>query len=115
MARSIKVIDLAPFCNGIDKTSVVRAVSHACETIGFLIVGGHGVPQATIDALVDVSGRFFALPLAEKEQTISPDPQIRRGYSRVESLSLAKAMGVNTPPDLREAYSINRVHDNSAP
>jgi isopenicillin N synthase-like dioxygenase len=33
----------------------------------------------------------------------------------MESMSLAKAMGVDTPPDLREAYSINRVHDNSAP
>jgi isopenicillin N synthase-like dioxygenase len=115
MAGSIEVIDLAPFRSGTDKASVVRAVSHACETVGFLVVGGHGVPQTTIDALVDASSRFFALPLAKKEKMISPDPQIRRGYSRMESLSLAKAMGVDTPPDLREAYSINRVHDNSAP
>jgi hypothetical protein len=105
MARSIQVIDLAPFRSGTDKASVVRAVSHACETIGFLVVGGHGVLQVTIDALVDASSCFFALPLAEKEKTISADPQIRRGYSRMESLSLAKAIGVDTPPDLREAYS----------
>ena len=115
MARSVQVIDLAPFCSGANKASVVRAVSHACETVGFLVVAGHGVPQATIDALIDATSRFFALPLTEKEKTISPDPQVRRGYARMEATALAKAMGVDSPPDLREAFTINRVHDNCAP
>jgi isopenicillin N synthase-like dioxygenase len=115
MARSVPVIDLTPFRLGTDKASVARAVGHACETIGFLVVRGHGVPQATIDATIRAANLFFALPLAEKEKSISPDPQVSRGYSRLEALTLAKSAGVETPPDLREGYTTNRVHDNSAP
>jgi isopenicillin N synthase-like dioxygenase len=70
MARSVPVIDLSPFRSGADKAGVVHAVRRACETIGFLVVSGHGVKQATIDGMLDASMRYFALPVSEKEKAI---------------------------------------------
>ena len=45
MTLAVPVIDLG----GAD---VPRAIDRACREIGFLIIGNHGVPQATIDYMV---------------------------------------------------------------
>ena len=52
MARSsIPVIDVSPFFGGIeaDKDAVGRRVADAFQSVGFMAVTGHGVPQETID------------------------------------------------------------------
>jgi isopenicillin N synthase-like dioxygenase len=46
----VPVIDVAPFLAGdsVGTQEVVRQVGHACETIGFLVLTGHGVdPEET--------------------------------------------------------------------
>ena len=113
MSRAVPVVDLTSFRNGTDKAAVVQAVGNACETIGFLVVGGHGIPQRVIDDVLDAARRFFTLA-AEIKAAIRPsDPLVFRGYHAVEGKSLGKSLGADAPPDLREGFTINRVQDKS--
>ena len=65
--------------------------------------------------MVDATRRFFALSDVTKAGLVTPDPDVFRGYSRLESESLAKSKGTEWEPDLREAFTINRVQDKSDP
>ena len=79
---SVPVIDLAPFF-GDDpegRATVADAVRHACETYGFLVITGHGVPQTSIDAIYSVSEEFFALSLEEKLEVVGPSGNIFEAY-----------------------------------
>jgi isopenicillin N synthase-like dioxygenase len=113
--RKIPVIDLAPYATGVEKHRVAAEVARACETVGFLVITGHGVSSAVLDGIVDATRRFFALPEATKAGLVSPDPDVFRGYSRLESKSLAKSKSTEWQPDLREAFTVNRVQDKSDP
>jgi isopenicillin N synthase-like dioxygenase len=65
---AIDVIDIGPYLAGdpAGTRRVVGAVRAACERIGFLVIAGHGVPDALVRRVFDVSTGFFDLPLAEK-------------------------------------------------
>ena len=110
MTRSVPIIDLAPYLSGSDKASVARQVKAACESIGFLVVSNHGVPQDTIDAVIKATTQFFALP-QEVKSTVKPSEKgVFRGYSELANMALGKSLGVvDAAPDLREGFSINRV------
>jgi isopenicillin N synthase-like dioxygenase len=112
MTRSVPIIDLAPFISGAGKATVVQQVKVACESIGFLVVSGHGVPQKTIDAMIAASTQFFALPQEVKSSVKPSEKGVFRGYSELANMSLGKSLGVEAPPDLREGFSINRVDKN---
>ena len=81
----VPIVDIAPFF-AADATDAARdeiaaAVAAACERIGFVLVTGHGVPQATIDEFYDVSKRFFQLPLEQKLEVKSPIGKLFQGYA----------------------------------
>jgi isopenicillin N synthase-like dioxygenase len=65
---AVPVIDIEPFFGDdtVARQQVVDAVGAACRSIGFLVITGHGVPQAAIDAIYDVTRDFYRLPAAEK-------------------------------------------------
>lgn len=69
--EAIPVIDLEPFRLGSaeDKARVAAEIGKACETVGFLYVLGHGVPQDLIDATFEQNKRFYAQTWDEKMQT----------------------------------------------
>ena len=113
MPNSVPVIDLTPYRDGRDKPAVVEQVGQACETIGFLVVTGHGVPEATIRNMLDASSAFFALPVASKSRVKPSEPGVFRGYSGLASQALGRSLGVAASPDLREGFTINRVQDKS--
>lgn len=113
MARIVPVIDVAPYLDGSDKEGVARQVAAACENIGFLVISGHGVPQATIDAVLDTSKEFFALSNEAKRQYLPAQDSGFRGYMELANMSLGQSLGNATPPDLREGFTINRVQDKS--
>jgi isopenicillin N synthase-like dioxygenase len=115
MANKVPVIDLQPYLTGKDKARVAREVGEACEKIGFLVIKGHGVSERTIETMLDASERFFALPTEIKARVRPTDQAVFRGYSPLANMSLAQSMGIESPPDLREAFTINRVQDNSDP
>ena len=110
---AIDVIDIGPYRAGDpDGTRhVVRAVAAACERIGFLVIAGHGIPDALLRRVFDVSLAFFDLPLADKLAVRSDDPGIPRGYSALATKSLARTYGLDAPPDLREQFFIGPLDD----
>ncbi len=107
---AVPVVDIGPFLEGGEagKEAVARAVDDACRTIGFLIVGGHGVPGAVIDAALAATWAFFDLDEAEKRRWISRKGDFRRGYMPVGGNALAYTLDEESPPDLIEAFTFGR-------
>ncbi|MBV8934193.1 MAG: isopenicillin N synthase family oxygenase, partial [Alphaproteobacteria bacterium] len=110
MSRHFPVIDLEPFCEpqvsaGL-RLDIVRQVASACEETGFFAVTGHGVPRTAIADLVALSYDFFDLPLGEKLEVQRPRPEQNRGYIAPGEERLARLRGDETPPDLKELYTI---------
>ncbi|MEZ5666001.1 MAG: 2-oxoglutarate and iron-dependent oxygenase domain-containing protein [Alphaproteobacteria bacterium] len=68
---TIPLIDFGPFLDGgaVERRAVAAAIGQACETVGFLYLVNHGVPQALIDAAFAENRRFFAQPMAERMRT----------------------------------------------
>jgi isopenicillin N synthase-like dioxygenase len=112
-APAIPVIDIQPYLAGepIGAGRVVEAVGAACEEIGFLVVAGHGIPDALVRRVFEVSLAFFDRPLSEKLAVRSDDPGIPRGYSALASKSLGRTYGLDTPPDLREQFFVGPLDD----
>jgi isopenicillin N synthase-like dioxygenase len=110
---AIPVVDIAPYRAGdpAGGKRVAEAVGEACERIGFLVIEGHGVPDALVRRVFDVSLAFFDLPLPEKLAMRSDDPGIPRGYSALASKSLGRTYGLDTPPDLREQFFVGPLQD----
>jgi len=103
---AVPVIDIAPALSGAGaaRAMVAREIGRACESIGFLMITGHGVPRHLIDDADGLSREFFDLPLDEKRNV-----EIgigKRGYRQVGSGYLAGSLGVETPPDLKEQFVI---------
>jgi isopenicillin N synthase-like dioxygenase len=107
LAGQIPIIDIAPFARGgvAEREAVAQAVDRACSDLGFLIVAGHGVPEALIDDMRGVSRRFFDLPLAEKLRLKMP-PDRYRGYISIGNEALANSLDEASPPDIKESFSI---------
>jgi isopenicillin N synthase-like dioxygenase len=103
----VPLIDIAPFLHGTDaeKKRVASAVDAACRDIGFLIIQGHDVSQALIDDMHEVSHKYFARPFWEKMRHKLPTDRMR-GYSPMESHSLANSFGEAAPADLREQFNM---------
>jgi isopenicillin N synthase-like dioxygenase len=107
---TIPVIDIAPFLNGDAKgqEAVAREVDNACSALGFLIISGHGVPDCLIDDMRTVSRAYFDLPLEEKLQLRMP-PDRYRGYISAGSEALSYSLDQESPPDLKESFSIGPI------
>lgn len=105
----VPLIDIAPFESGgaEEKADIAAQVGRACEEIGFLVITGHGVDRATVDEMRDVSAEFFALPLAEKLQTVSPVGDAFQGYSP-PAAPVAAAGTPTERPNLLEMFHTNR-------
>ena len=110
MSSGFPVIDLeavrGPQVSAAARHDIAREVARACEEIGFFAVTGHGVPRGVIADLVAQSYAFFDLPLAEKLAVKRPRPEQNRGYIAPGEERLARLRGDETPPDLKELYTI---------
>ena len=103
-------IDLAPWFSGDDDAmdAVAAEVDRACSTSGFLSVTGHGVSTALMTDMLDVSQAFFDMPVDHKMTCWVEDPTANRGYAPFESEALSYSLGVESEPDLFEAFNIGR-------
>src|SRR3954447_24488075 len=110
MSSDFPVIDLGavrePQVSAAAWLDIARQVASACEEIGFFAVTGHGVPDQVIAELVTQSYAFFDLPPAEKLAVRRPRPEQNRGYIAPGEENLARLRGDETPPDLKELYTI---------
>ena len=115
MAQDIPVIDLAPFREGgaILRQRTADALADACESLGFLVVSGHGIPAEDGDVLHRAGLEFFDLPLDEKLAVRRPKNDQNRGYIPYGEETLAKMHGRVTPADYKEVFAIgpNEVPD----
>jgi len=116
MTREVPVIDLSPYFAGSreGKAAVTRAVADACERIGFLEIAGHGVSQDLVDRAFATSSAFFAQPAPVKERWRPATSAAARGYHALGTKNLAKTLGYDNPPDLREQFYIGPLQSRAA-
>ena len=60
----VPVIDISAFSQGdaAARRTIVDAVKGACERVGFFVITGHGVSDATIRSIFANGRAFFARP-----------------------------------------------------
>jgi isopenicillin N synthase-like dioxygenase len=97
---SIPVIDLAG-----SPAAVATQIDRACTDTGFFQIVGHGLAPELESQAWDEAGRFFALDLPDKMAVTIP-PGGAYGYAPLRAERLAGSLGAQTPPDLKETYSI---------
>ncbi len=100
---TIPVIDFGPFISGTtaQQQQVAQEIYQACHHVGFMYLKQHGVPRDLLDRVFGQSQRFFARPLAEKEQLAWSSEFSNRGYVGM----LRERLDPNQPGDLKECFN----------
>ncbi|RYG89753.1 isopenicillin N synthase family oxygenase [Loktanella sp. IMCC34160] len=100
-------LDLARFeaATGADRAGEAARLDAICRDSGFLILRGHGVPEAVIGAVWTAAQRFFAQGVAAKQAVAAPYAGYPYGYLGPDKEALAKSKGEDTPPDLKESFN----------
>jgi isopenicillin N synthase-like dioxygenase len=108
---SIPTVNLAAFIEGTEEQQNVIAteVDEICKSLGFLIVEQHGIQQRVIDDAWSAVRAFFDLPVEQKLASKSPLAGCPRGYFPMQSEALAKSLGVDTPPDIKESIGFGSL------
>jgi isopenicillin N synthase-like dioxygenase len=102
----VPVVNLQDYISGDSskKASFVQALGKAYETLGFVAVEGHGIPDNTISDFYKLIEQFFALPLENKLKYEVPEFAGQRGYT---SFGREKAKQSEVP-DLKEFWQIGQ-------
>lgn len=109
----VPAIDISPYVthgSASSRATVAADMDHACSTVGFVQIHGHGIDPGVIAGLTDAADAFFGLPLAEKNRWRRPASE-NRGYSppKSESLRLSlDAASTNNMNDFFEAFNVGR-------
>jgi len=106
MTEAFDSFDLAAFerARGAQRRAAAEQLDRICRSTGFLILAGHGVPEAVIRGVRDQATAFFAQPATAK-QALTPEPGAPYGYLGPGAEALAKSRGDDTPPDLKESFN----------
>ena len=107
VVASVPVVDLSA------GAGVVAQVRRACEDVGFLVITGHGIAPDLQERMSAVSRAFFDLP--EPVKAVHRHPGRGARYVPLCSESVAASLDLATPPDLKEAYSVYRLHTDEWP
>lgn len=110
---TIPVVDLADFLSGNaeKKQAFVNALGKAYETVGFVSVKNHGIPDELIKKLYEEVQRFFSLPLQIKRAYEIEGLAGQRGYT---SFGKEHAKG-SEAPDLKEFFQFGQTIENGQP
>ena len=90
---------------GIERKNLSAKLDSICSDTGFLVLEGHGVSNAVIDAQWQVVSEFFSLPNEEKQQVAVPYAGYPYGWIGPNKEALAASKGEKTPPDLKESFN----------
>lgn len=103
----IEAFDLAAHeaLEGEARAQSAARLDRICRETGFLVLTGHGVAQAVIDAQRAATTAFFALAPQEKAKVGAPYAGYPYGWLGPLAEALAKSKGVDTPPDLKESFN----------
>jgi isopenicillin N synthase-like dioxygenase len=110
MTSTVPSIDLAQD----DRQAAAREVARACEDIGFFKIRRHGVPPELIARAFQTAGAFFDNPQSVKDRFRPPKSSSARGYHALRTKNLAKTLGYDNPPDLREQFYIGPLVSRAA-
>lgn len=116
MLTSVPVIDLAPYFAGTPegKKSVAAQVAAAAEDIGFFKIANHGIPLSQIEEVFRTAAEFFRQPEVIKADVRAPRSGSARGWHALATKNLAKTIGQNNPPDLREQFYLGPLVSRAA-
>jgi len=114
---AVPVIDISPYRRGdsVARRTLAAEVDRTCGEIGFMVIAGHGVDPALIEAVESTSRIFFDLPLDEKMRIVRPAPDITRGYMPMKAEVLVRSRGGNAQGDLNESLMIGPVDVTDSP
>ncbi|RKT56453.1 isopenicillin N synthase family dioxygenase [Saccharothrix australiensis] len=104
----VPVIDLSSRGGEAGRVALADAIGRACETSGFYVVVGHGVPSDLVERMRTVTNAFFRLPDAEKD-LVASRPGVS-GYRRSGGTT-ARSLDRSTPPDMCEAFGVHVTGD----
>ncbi|MDZ8200776.1 2-oxoglutarate and iron-dependent oxygenase domain-containing protein [Microbacterium sp. SSW1-59] len=111
MTFQVPAVDISAYVHDgspEERQAVAAAIDHACRTVGFIQIHGHGIPAEIIDGLTEAIDGFFELDLDAKKAYRTP-PEINRGYSPPKSESLSLSLGVESATrmnDFFEAFNV---------
>ena len=112
MARiTIPEVDLSQFRTGdtAQKQAFVNTLGEAYETVGFVAVKNHGIPDQLVNKFYQLVEDFFAMPKDKKNQYEIEEMHGQRGYT---SFGKEHAKGSDAP-DLKEFWQFGQtVTDN---
>jgi isopenicillin N synthase-like dioxygenase len=103
---TVPLVDLRPWFEGepTGRAAVAARIDHALQESGFLMVIGHDVPAALRARVRAQAREFFALPVQRKQPYAVPVGG--RGWLPPGAEANAYAEGTESPPDLKESYSV---------
>lgn len=109
MNSAVPIVDISALRSDDlgERRAIARELGEACETIGFVVLVGHGVGDDVRDAMSAVTRAFFDLPLEEKLKSTTLNGGYR-GYIPLSTEALAKTLDKESAPDLFEAYTMGR-------
>jgi isopenicillin N synthase-like dioxygenase len=101
----IATVDLSQWrAGGPAAEAVARDVDEGLQRAGFVLVTGHGVDQQLVRDVRAAAREFFALPDAVKRAYSVPVGG--HGWIGPGAEANGYAEGTETPPDLKESYSL---------
>ena len=108
MIDQIPVIDLESFPRGdrATRVRVAKQLGSAAETLGFVVISGHGIDPALGTLLKEAAIRFFDLPRVTKMIIRRPTNDQNRGYIPYGEETLVRMAGGDSPPDYKEVFAI---------
>ena len=102
---TIATVDLSRWrSGGAEADAVAAEVDEGLQRAGFILVTGHGVDPRLADAVRAASREFFAMPDAVKQRYSVPVGG--HGWICPGAEANGYAEGTETPPDLKESYSL---------
>lgn len=115
MSNSLGIpsVDLSEFTKGnnAQRKKFVQELGEAYETVGFVAVKNHGIPQQIVDNLYKLSQTFFTLSEDQKRSYEVSGGAGQRGYT---SFGKEQAKGFDSP-DLKEFFQFGQtVEDGDA-
>ena len=110
---NIPVVDLSDFTSGDStrKSAFAEQLGKAFESVGFVAVKNHGIPEDFIAQLYQNVQQFFALPLDKKNKYEVPGLAGQRGYT---SFGREHAKG-SEAPDLKEFFQYGQIVEDLDP
>ncbi len=111
----VPVIDISPIESEEGARRVAAEIGRACETVGFLVIEGHGITADATVSMRDQCRAFFDQPLEDKLRWRVAAGGGYVGYSPLEAESLSNTIDEGPAADLKESFTCSPVHATEDP